>query len=59
MKKLLWVEIQKLRRSKIVWIAVFATVMAAVMIFFGGQEKERVVGLQNAEKLRAFIDGQL
>ena len=38
MKKLLWVEIQKLRRSKIVWIAVFATVMAAVMIFFGGQD---------------------
>ena len=30
-----------------------------LVIFFGGQEKERVVGLQNAEKLRAFIDGQL
>lgn len=38
MRKLFWVEIQKLRRSKIVWIAVFATVMAAVMIFFGGQD---------------------
>ena len=30
-----------------------------LVIFFGGQEKERVVGLQNAGKLRAFIDGQL
>ena len=30
-----------------------------LVIFSGGQEKERVVGLQNAEKLRAFIDGQL
>ena len=30
-----------------------------MVIFSGGQEKERVVGLQNAEKLRAFIDGQL
>lgn len=30
-----------------------------LVLFSGGQEKERVVGLQNAEKLRAFIDGQL
>ncbi len=30
-----------------------------LVLFAGGQEKERVVGLQNAEKLRAFLDGQL
>lgn len=38
MKKLLWGECQKLRRSKIVWITVFATVMVAVMVFLGGQD---------------------
>ena len=30
-----------------------------LVLFSGGQEKERIVGLQNAEKLRAFLDGQL
>lgn len=38
MRTLLWAERQKLRRSNIVWLAVFATVMVAVIIFFGGQE---------------------
>lgn len=38
MKKLLWVEFQKLCRSKIVWITVFATVMIAVIVFLGGQD---------------------
>ncbi|GGG69347.1 ABC transporter permease [Paenibacillus radicis (ex Gao et al. 2016)] len=38
MKKLLWAERQKIRRSNIVWIAVFATVMVAVIVFLGGQE---------------------
>lgn len=28
-------------------------------LFSGGEEKDRVVGLQNAEKLRVFLDGQL
>lgn len=37
MKKLLWAERQKLRRSKIVWIAIFATVMVAVIVFVQGQ----------------------
>jgi len=37
MRLLLWAERQKLRRSKIVWIAVFATVMAAVIVFAQGQ----------------------
>lgn len=36
MKKLLWAERQKLRRSKIVWITVFATVMVAVIVFIAG-----------------------
>lgn len=36
MWKLLWVECQKLRRSKIVWITVFATVMVAVIVFVAG-----------------------
>ena len=37
MQKLLWVECQKLRRSNIVWITVFATVMIAVIVFIGGK----------------------
>lgn len=36
MLKLLWAERQKIRRSKFVWIAIFATVMVAVSIFIGG-----------------------
>lgn len=30
-----------------------------LVLFSGGAEKDRVVGLQNAEKLRAFLDGRL
>lgn len=37
MKRLLWAECQKLRRSNIVWVTVFATVMVAVIIFVAGQ----------------------
>lgn len=33
MLKLLWAEYQKLRRSKIAWITVFATVMVSVIVF--------------------------
>lgn len=36
MRKLLWAEIQKIRRLNIVWIAVFATVMVAVIVFIQG-----------------------
>lgn len=36
MQKLLWAERQKLRRSKMVWIAVYATVMVAVIVFIAG-----------------------
>lgn len=36
MEKLLWAEIQKIRRLNIVWIAVFATVMVAVIVFIPG-----------------------
>ena len=34
----LWAERQKLCRSNIVWLAVFATVMVALIVFLGGQE---------------------
>jgi len=37
MKDLLWAEWKKLRRSKIVWIALFATVMVAIIVFTQGQ----------------------
>lgn len=37
MKKLLWAERQKLRRSKIIWITIFATIMVAVIVFAQGQ----------------------
>ncbi len=37
MQKLLWAECQKIRRSNIVWITVFATVMVAVIVFIGSQ----------------------
>lgn len=37
MKQLLWAERKKLRRSKIIWIAAFATVMAAAVVFMQGQ----------------------
>lgn len=37
MKELLWAERQKLRRSKIIWITIFATVMVAVIVFAQGQ----------------------
>ncbi|MDK2564246.1 ABC transporter permease [Romboutsia sedimentorum] len=36
MRNLLWAELQKIRRSNIVWIAVFATVMVAVSVFMQG-----------------------
>lgn len=37
MEKLLWAECQKLRRSNIVWVTVFTTVMVSVIIFAEGQ----------------------
>ncbi len=36
MRELLWAEIQKIRRLNIVWIAVFATAMVAVIVFIQG-----------------------
>ncbi|NMM65846.1 ABC transporter permease [Clostridium sp. P21] len=53
MKKLLWVECQKLRRSKIVWITVFATVMIAVIVFLGGQDVYDAS--QNIDKVGWYI----
>lgn len=37
MRTLLWAEYRKLRRSSIVWITVFATVMIAIIVFAEGQ----------------------
>lgn len=37
MRTLLWAEYKKLRRSSIVWIAIFAAVMIAVIVFAEGQ----------------------
>ena len=37
MRTLLWAEYKKLRRSSIVWIAIFATIMIAVIVFAEGQ----------------------
>ena len=37
MEFLLWAERRKLRRSKILWIAGFATVMVALIVFAQGQ----------------------
>jgi ABC-type transport system involved in multi-copper enzyme maturation permease subunit len=36
MRNLLWAELQKLRRSNIVWITIFAAVMVAVIVFIQG-----------------------
>ncbi len=36
MRKLLWAERQKMRRSKIIWIAVCATIMLAGLVFVEG-----------------------
>lgn len=48
MQKLLWAECQKLRRSKIVWVTVFATVMVAIIVFVGGQTE--VQGSRDLDK---------
>ena len=37
MKELIWAEHQKLRRSKIVLVAIFAVIMAAIIVFTQGQ----------------------
>lgn len=37
MKQLLWAERKKLRHSKIVWIAAFAVIMTAIIVFAQGQ----------------------
>lgn len=34
---LLWAEYRKLRRSNIVWITIFATVLLAIIVFAEGQ----------------------
>lgn len=63
MKLLLWAERQKLRRSKIIWIAVFATAMVAIIVFvqgqfvFNGSRYIDVAGwlMQSAQSLATFF----
>lgn len=38
MRTLLWAERQKLRRSNMVWVAFFATVLLAAIVLIGGQQ---------------------
>lgn len=37
MKQLLWAEYRKMRRSKILWISCFATIMVAIIVLAQGQ----------------------
>ena len=39
MRTLLWAERQKLRRSNMVWVAFFATVLLAAIVLIGGQQE--------------------
>lgn len=58
MKELLWAERQKLRRSKIIWITVFATIMVAVIVFAQGQfvfDGSRYVDLQKSIPLQVCL----
>lgn len=60
MKILLWAECKKLRRSSIVWIAIFATVMIATIVFATGQEMyygpEMKYGLKTVQGGLRYID---
>ena len=40
MMKLLWAERQKLRRSSIVLLTIFATVLVAIVVFIGGNSMD-------------------
>lgn len=39
MRTLLWAECQKIRRSNIVWVTIFATILVAAIVFVGGQSE--------------------
>lgn len=60
MWNLLWAECQKLRRSKIVWITVFATVMISAIVFAGGLEvyygSDVQYGLKSVSDGTRYID---
>ncbi|WP_455717911.1 ABC transporter permease [Anaerosporobacter sp.] len=53
MQKLLWAERQKLRRSNIIWIAVFAAVLVAVIVFIGGESLDS--GVQNIDDVGWYM----
>lgn len=55
MRTLLWAEYKKLRRSSIVWITVFATVMIAVIVFAEGQDIHNGPDLQYG--LKTVLEG--
>ena len=58
MKDLLWAESQKLHRSKILWIAGFATVMVCLLYTsVTGAEKEEYirVAMEKAHHLKDFV----
>lgn len=60
MHMLLWAEYRKLRRSSIVWITIFATVMIAVLVFAEGQNLYRgsdmQYGLKSMKEGSRYID---
>ncbi len=60
MRALLWAEYKKLRRSSIVWIAIFATAMIAVIVFLEGYSiyngPDVQYGLKNVHDGLRYID---
>ncbi|WP_167958062.1 ABC transporter permease [Anaerosporobacter faecicola] len=55
MRILLWAECQKIRRSKIVWITIFATLMLASIVFIGGLDQYK--GPEVHYGLKTVCDG--
>lgn len=51
MRSLIWAEYRKLRRSNIVWITFFATIMIAVIVFAEGQDIHNGSDLQYGLKI--------
>lgn len=60
MLRLLWAERQKIRRSNIVWITVFAAVLVTVIVFAGGLEvylgQDVAYGLKTVHNGSRYID---
>lgn len=60
MRKLLWAECRKLRRSHMVWITIFATGMIAAIVFAGGLDvysgPEVHYGLKSVQDGMRYLD---